>query len=283
MIKEYRLKTVDGYKIMCESYDSALGVVTDCRKRTNTSSSFDDMNDGKLGGHGADFCGVKNYEEALDLLEHGYQPIVEKLKVAMKANVMGAGKRITFHNDIVGYAPIVPLAILGVPSSMINSKMKPIKAKVVDVYYDGTFPWYVNSEDIIKNGSKVLSVIMDLEQQGYRFNLYQIQSYSDGSGCDMLKVKLKDSCQPIDLKRMSFPMAHTGFFRVIGFDWYGKTPKGKYRCAYGRALAHESKCNSKLPEMFKEMFGSNAIYVSGAKLHQQSDKEKYLREMFTGK
>lgn len=281
MIKEFKIKSCNDYKVMCETYNSASDVVNDCRKRNITDRMFNNMNDGNLGGKSFDWCGVKSYDEALNLLEYGYQPIVEELKTQIKANVQGDGKRISFHNDIVGYAPIVPLAVLGVPNSMINSFMKPIKAKVIDVYYDGTFPWSVNSEDIIKTGSKLISVILDLEQQGYRFNLYQIQSYSDYEDCDLMCVKLKDAAQPIDLKRISFPIAHTAFFRVIGFDWYSKTPQGKYRSCYGHALCHEDRVNSKLKEMFKEMFGNNAVYVSGSKLHKEKNPEKYLKEVFT--
>lgn len=281
MIKEFKIKACNGYKVMCEIYNSTADVVNDCKKRSITDKNFDNMNDGNLGGNRSAWCGVKSYEEALNLLESGYQPIVDKMKENLKATVQGNAKRISFHNDIVGYAPIVPLAVLGVPNSMINSRMKPIKAKVVDVYYEGTFPSRVSSDKIINAGSKVISAIMMLEQQGYRFNLYQIQSYADQKGCDMLCVKVKDATQPIDLKRMSFPIAHTAFFRVIGFDWYSKTPQGKYRCGYGHALFHEERVSEKTTEMFKEMFGGNAVCISGAKLQEEKEPEKYLKEVFT--
>ena len=281
MINEFKIKACKGYDIMCETYNSAFEVVVDCKKRNITDKSFHNMNNGRLGGQGESWCGVKSYDEALEYLEKGYQPIVDKLKMQIRANVQGTGKRISFHNDIVGYAPIVPLAVLGVPNSMINSYMKPIKSKVIDVYYDGTFSCGVNSDDTIKTGGKVISVILDLGQQGYRFNFYQVQSYADEDNCDMMCVKLKDAAQPIDLKRMSFPIAHIAFFRVIGFDWYSKTPKGTYRFGYGHALCHENKVNKKLPEIFKEMFGNNAVYISGNKLLKEENPEKYLKEVFT--
>ena len=283
IIVEYKSKCANGYKIMCESYNSAADVVRDCREREFISGKgFDNMGDGHLGGNKPSWLGVESYEQALRLLEEGYQPVVEEMKTMIKTNLQGEGKRISFHNDIVGYAPIVPLAIMGVPNAMVNSHMKQIKAKVVDVYYDGVFACGVSSEDIIKTGSKVIAAILQLEQQGYRFNLYQVQSYSDEKDCDMMTVKLKDAAQPLDLKRISFPLTHTGFFRVIGFDWYSKTPKGKYRPCYGHAIGYEGSVKSKLPAMFKEMFGSNAVFVSGAELLQKGDKgEEYLKEVFT--
>lgn len=267
---------------MCESYNSAMDVVNDCRKRKITSSSFSNMNDGNLGDHDVEWCGVDSYDQALEYLQNGYQPTVDKLKETIKINLQGEGKRISFHNDIVGYAPIVPLAVLGVPNSMINSTMKKIKAKVVDVYYDMTCHCGTKSDDIIEYGSKVLSAIIKLEQSGYRFNIYAIQSYSDSDNADMICVKIKDACQPIDLKRCSFPLTHTGFFRVIGFDWYSKTPKGRYRVCYGHAMAHENKIKDKLSESFKEMFGGNAVYISATKIQSLGDKaEEHLKEVLT--
>lgn len=282
VIREYKLQSANGYKIMCEQYNSAAEVVADCKTRKITNRSFDNMADGNLGGHDTDWCGVDSYDEAIEYLEKGYQTVVDQLKSAIKADLTGNGKRISFHNDIVGYAPVVPLAIIGVPNAMVNSHMKQIKAKVVDVYYDGVFGSEVSSENIIKTGSKVIAAILQLEQQGYRFNLYQVQSYSDREDCDMMTVKLKDAAQPIDLKRISFPLTHTGFFRVIGFDWYSKTPKGEYRPFYGHAIGYEESVKSKLPAMFKEMFGSNAVFVSGAELLQKGELgEEYLKEVFT--
>lgn len=279
VIREY--KVANGYKIMCERYNSAAEVVNDAKTRKITNSRFDNMAV-NLGGQSSCWSGVKNYKEALQLLSEGYQPVVEKLKAEIKANVQGNAKRVSFRNDIVGYAPVVPLAIMGVPNAMMNSYMKTIKAKVVDVYYDGTFRSGVKSDDILKTGAKVLSVIIALEQQGYRFNLYQAQSYADGEDCDMLVVKIKDAAQPLDLKRVSFPMTHTAFFRVIGFDWYSKTPRGKFRSAYGHALVNEGRVNKKIDEIAKTMFGENAVYISGEQLRQEGSRaEEYLKERFT--
>lgn len=283
VIVEYKSKCANGYKIMCESYNSAADVVRDCREREFVSGrGFNNMGDGHLGGHTPDWLGVESYEQALKLLEEGYQPVVEEMKTMIKTNLQGEAKRISFHNDVVGYAPIVPLAIMGVPNSMLNSYMKPIKSKVVDVYYDGTFRGVTSSSDIIATGAKVISVIMKLEQQGYRFNLYQVQGYSDERGTNLMKVKLKDACQPIDIKRISFPMTHTAFFRVIGFDWYSKTPRGRYISSYGMVLSDINKTSGKLSEMFKEMFGKNAVYVSGNELKYKGEGgEQYLTEVFT--
>lgn len=248
-----------------EVFSSANEVVEVSSRRKITSSSFHDMNDPSQVDKS--WTGVASLDEALELMKSGYQPTVDKMKTGIKANVQGQGKRISFFNDVVGYAPIVPLALQGVPTSMQNSYMKPIKAKVLNIYYDMTASCGTSKEAIIKAGQKLLAAIMELEMQGYKFNLYAIQSYWENSdkGCDLLCTKIKSSNTPLDLKRISFPLTHTAYFRVIGFDWYSKTPNGKHRSGYGRALGYDFN-EQVMQQGFKEIFGDNCIVFSCSKV-----------------
>lgn len=264
-------KTIDiGKKkiaVMAERYNSANEVVADCEKRKITDSDFEDVTKAT----GWEWRGVESYEDALNLMRFGYQPTVEKLKGQLKVSRMGNGKRIAFVNDVVGAVPVVPLALMGIPNSMIDMRMKPIKCKVVDVYYDMTMSCGTDSETIIANGQKLLGAVLELERQGYRFNLYGVQSYYRDDSADILTVRVKSANQPINLKRMSFPLTHTGFFRVIGFDWYSKTPEGKFRFGYGHALGYDLN-DKDLREFGKKMFGDNAIYIAASRMNDETEE-----------
>lgn len=272
--KTINVRRHKNYKVNVERYESAQEVVKHCKERPITDGSFDDKSKERFGS----WEGVESYEEALDLLKNGYQPTVDNLQDAVKANRLGEGKRISFMNDIQGFCPIVPLALKGVPQSMINMTMKPIKCKVIDVYYDMTTNCGTDSETIIENGQKLLGAIIALEKQGYKFNLYAVQTYSDSDSADMMIVKVKSSSTPIDLKRISFPLTHTAFFRVIGFDWYSRTPHGKYRSGYGHALRYEFG-GKELSEFGEQMFGKNALFLSGRAI--QDESEEHIKEVLT--
>ena len=259
-IRTFKVKAFGDSDFHVEFYDSAYQVVEDCKVRKMTSSEFHDMRHYDIDR----WHGVNSYDDALKLMETGYQPTVDKLKASIKANLSGQAKRISFHNDVVGYAPIVPLAIMGVPQSMMNSYMKPVKAKVIDVYYDMTASCGMKAKQFIDAGSKLLAAIMELEMQGYRMNIYATQNYYRDDA-DMLCVKVKSANQPLDLKRISFPLTHPAFFRVIGFDWYSKVPGGKYRFGYGHSVAYDYD-EEALQKGFKEMFGDNAVAFSCAKI-----------------
>ena len=272
--KEVKVNSRRAMRFHVEHFDSAQEVARTCTTRQITSTLFDDMRERDINS----WFGVKSYDEALELLRNGYQPTVDAMGGVFRASRNGVAKRITFQNEIQGFAPVVPLALKGVPNCMVNMTMKPIKAKVIDVCYDMTASCSVNSSDIIKAGQALLGTIVELEKQGYRFNIYAVQSYSDETSCDMLAVKVKSSGQPLDLKRISFPLTHTAFFRVIGFDWYSKVPGGKHRSGYGHALGYEIN-NAELQESAKQLFGKSAVYFSAANIIGK-DKES-IKEVLT--
>lgn len=273
--KKVTTSSHNNYNIHMECFNSAQEVVKTCQERKVTDSNFHNMATHSID---EDWHQVKSYAEALDLMKTGYQPTVEKMRDVFKTKVSGEGKRFSFQNNIQGFAPVVPLALKGVPNCMMDMRMKPIKNKVIDVYYDMVASCSVGGEQIIKAGQMLLGSIVELERQGYRFNLYAVQSYSGNKDCDMMVVKLKDSAQPLDIKRISFPLTHTAFFRVIGFDWYSKVPEGKYRGGYGRALSYDFS-EKELQDMAHQLWGKTAIYFSAAKIIKVS--EEHIKEVLS--
>lgn len=270
------------FSVNTEIYENSEQMVNDLTTRSITNSRFDNIQKRSFD----DWEGVKTYDECLNYLRNGYQPVVEELKKSVKPSIKGESKRITFQNNVVGGNPIVPLAMIGVPNNMLDMQMKPIKSKVLDVYYDVTCPCTVNSEDIIKAGQIVLETIMKLEQQGYKFNLYAVQCYSDDRSADLLAIKIKSSNQPIDLKRMSYALTHTSFFRVLGFDWYTRFPKGKWRPSLGKPIATVLDYDTdKVNEFIRQIFGKNSMLLSGSIMHKnhRNSKDEYISRVITAK
>jgi len=230
-----------------------------------------------------DFEGVATFDEALDLLANGYQPTVDKLKEEEKhIDIRGQGKRFTFRNDVVGYNPVVPLFLQGVPNCMVNTTMKPIKTKVLDIYYDIGAVGDVSPEDIIKSGQTLLAAIMELEMQGYRFNLYITKSqYSCGdTSTDMLFIKIKNANTPLDLRRMSFPLSHPAFQRCITFDWYEKVPGGKPRSGYGHSLAYDYT-SEEMERAMEELLGRKCLFI--ARKYTLDKGKEYIKSLLTNK
>lgn len=268
------LKTVlaDRMKCKIEQYSGTNELLADLQTRTMKSGGWHEPEFSK-------WSGIESQEELDKMLREGYEAPVQRLKDIVKIKASGNGKRITFKNDIVGGNPIVPLAMMGIPNSMINMHMKPIKNKVLDVYYDMTCSWDIKAFQIEDAGEEVLGAILELEAQGYRFNLYSVNSYSDCRDCDILAVKVKDANQPFDLKRMSFSLMHPAFFRIVGFDWYGKCPISKYKVAYGRALGIDVG-ETRAKEIYRQVFGKNAIFFQASEIVKGTSKD-HIKEVLT--
>lgn len=264
-----------------EFYNSVYDMVQELLHRPVRHSQYD-MRKKDLD---KDWHGVAKYQDALDLLSSGYQPVVDALKEKLNPTA-GAGEvpRFSFHNNIVGFAPVVPLALKGVPESMIDMRMTSIKAKVIDIFYDMTANCDKDIDQFIKAGEAILSAIMSLERQGYRFNLYAVQSYtstSDGGTTDILCIKIKSSGTPLDIKRMSYPLTHPSFFRVIGFDWQGKSPITRYLgSGRGRAIGYDYT-EDEIRKLVSEMFGEASCYISCSTLIDNDYDQEKLKEMFT--
>lgn len=272
---EVRGSTLD---VRTEMYNSAYEVAEDCKNRAVRHKIYDMS---KVNVHKS-WHGVGSYEEALDLMRNGYQPTVEELRGELNVAPKD-GARISFKNSIEGFAPVVPLALKGVPNCMINMRMKPIKCKVLDVYYDMTANCDKEPEEFIKAGQALLGTVIELEKQGYRFNLYALQSYGTSwdKSYDLLCVKIKSSDKPLDLKRISFPLTHPSFFRVIGFDWQGKSPITRnIGSGRGRAMGYEYDSED-IRKIIRALYGDNACYISCSKFIGSGYDTKNLKEQFT--
>ena len=273
IIKEFNVKALHNHKIMVEIFDSAFEVIKVAKTRKIIDKRFSNMEKKELK---EDWHGVKTYDEALHLMETGYQPTVEEFKKTIQVNFSEQVKRVAFKNDVVGYAPIVPLALLNVPQSMQNSCIKPMKEKIIDIYYDLSATGAYNADKFIEVGSKLLSAIIELEAQGYKFNIYAVQSGYDRRSSDVLCIKVKSSNTPFNLRRISFPLTHPAFLRVIGFDWNSKTPRGKYRDGYGKPFGGVFN-QDELTNAFTEMFGKKCVFFSCEKIIGKG--KDYLKEV----
>ncbi|MCQ2059744.1 MAG: hypothetical protein MJY71_07965 [Bacteroidaceae bacterium] len=216
----------------------------------------------------SDWYGVSSKEEAYKLLHDGWSEKLHEMRtLANKVKTNGSGKRITFQNNVTGFAPVVPLAIMNLPNSMIDTRMKPIKSKVVRIIYNIGCNACTSSDTILKNGMNVIEAVINLENSGYRCEILAMQAYAGGcspyNSADVLMLKIKDANQPMDLKRVMFPLIHPAMFRVVGFDWQDTCPIGKSRSAKGRPLSREV---SNVDELIKEAFGEDYYYFDGQQM-----------------
>lgn len=268
-MKHYIVKSkTQKHTFNVEEFESAFELVQTNKSRPVTPQWKDDSLE--KDGVSKSFNGVSTIGEAYDLLETGWTQGLEEMNMAIgNAKTIAAHKRVAFKNDVVGFAPIVPLAMMNVPHSMINTALKSVKSKVIKIMYNMGDSCGTTTEQFFNRGKKVMETVVALERSGYRCELYSAQSYSNGETSDFLLVKVKEANQPLDVKRVMFPFTHPAMFRVIGFEWEDKCPSAIYRIGRGRPL-HKSITNA--PTAIKEAFGDEYVYLD-ASIENKSKEE----------
>lgn len=253
-----------GYTCHIDDFSSAFEMA-DYLRNQELTGTFEDVREEIPSD--SDFYGVKSIDEAYSLLEGGYEPRNLKEIVSKVNDIQLKCERVrtVFSNEVVGFVPNVPLAMMGVPNSMIMSHRIPIKSKIVRIMYDPEIYASLKEKDIQKSALNLIEMICKLEASGYRVELSLLNVFAGNSSAktiDIASVCIKEASRNLDVKRMLFPLLHRAWFRCIGFRYQDISPRAVYRRARGRAF---SSCVTDIERerIFTEVFGDNAFFFNG--------------------
>lgn len=170
------------------------------------------------------FSGGVTYNEAVEIMRYGddklFKKILDKKKKADITKIIGQSqKRRKQNNDMVGFTANVPAYLSGNPMAMINRNDLRETHKILDIYLNGGVSAGISSDKVQEVGTVYLNVIDILEKLGYRCNLYIGDSSIHNDEKMFMLVKIKTDREPLNIKKMAFPIAHVGMFRRIGFRW----------------------------------------------------------------
>lgn len=228
-------------KIVYEHFSSIEKLLKTISGRQNNEAMSGQNQSQKVGAERTRFCGTESFEDAVSLMANGWDEkladVKKKYEVATKQNASGNVSRIRPTSGVVGYAPLVPNAIRGLPNSMISSERVPQKVKCVSIYYASGVDAGWSQDSMIESGIAVLRIVNNLELKGYRVKLTLVAKSSEGGGeRAILCVDMKDFRQQLDLKKLCFPLLHPSMLRRIAFRWLETVPsltsKG-FRGGYG--------------------------------------------------
>lgn len=201
-----------------------------------------------------------SYKQARDMMIHGYEKSVEavnsRVSQLQKQSFEKPPRRVS---DYCGFAPIVPAVIIGLPKTMWNNKKDMKKSKCVTVVYDVGVSACVSKKELEEHGAKVVSYIMNLERLGYRVRVDAICGFASGYAY-AVRIPIKNENNPINLKRIAFPMTHVAFLRTLGFDWYERCPDAEYMSGYGTPLYAMSSDDRK--EFLDTVLNENEYYIN---------------------
>lgn len=183
------------------------------------------------------FTQTKNYEEATKLLQNGWDSmaneLVKKLKVEQNQIVDAQVKKILF--DVVGFQASVPRYLQGIPTSMVNKKLVPVKQRVITLNKDISYNCGISTDEIIKASVQTLHLIKKIEAQGIRVNLNLIWAIGAGQTKEVLKIRLKSANERLNISKLAFPLVHPSMLRRLCFRYVETAPTitQSYEWGYG--------------------------------------------------
>lgn len=180
----------------------------------------------ELGSSRYDFTKTNSYEEAEDLLLHGWDEMAEKLtKKINNVKCQNGYKNKTVYG-VQGYQACVPRYLQGMPDSMVSNKRIVTKQKVLNIVKDFGYSGSTSAQTIENESIKVLKAVSDLESRGYRVNLsITFVSRCNGGKYTSMLVKIKNASQRMNIKQMAFPLVHPSMFRRIVFGLIERLPE----------------------------------------------------------
>lgn len=222
---------------------SSIGEFYSYIKETEVNETFKDAKlSSETGSY--NFTGTESYEEAENLLLNGCSNMAKKLNEAVeKANMKMTKEERKMVYDICGYQASVPRYLQGVPTNMINTKVVVKKNKVITLNKMINYNCGVSTETIIDESVKLVRVIRMIESSGTRVNLNLLNvshgiTKIDGRNYEhyeVLKIRLKNSNQKLNISKLAFPLVHPSMLRRIIFRYFEVVPTipSSFRWGYG--------------------------------------------------
>lgn len=229
-------------KVIYEEFRSLDQLMRELKKRPKNAIMKSENSSER---RGKSFSGTDSYEEAEKLLENGYVEVLSKLRSDVK-NKSKISSKFTSeldhpipHNAVVGYAPCVPAAILGLPNSMISTDRKPMKRKTLSILYSIGANCDTKADWFTQAGAAMLSAVDIIERSGIQTEIWMnFFPSQNGDELTFPTVKIKSYGERYSVQKISFPIANPSMFRRIGFKWLETTPditqKG-FSSGYGRS------------------------------------------------
>lgn len=186
------------------------------------------------------FTQTSSYDEAQKLFKDGWstmaQKLTKKLDVIKNQVVDAQVQKIMY--DVVGFQASVPRYLQGIPTSMVNKKLVPVKQRVITLNKDISYNCGITTDDIIEASVQTLQLIKKIEAQGIRVQLNLVWGVRAGNTKEIAKIRLKSANERLNISKLAFPLVHPSMLRRLCFRYLEVAPSvtDSYSWGYGKPL-----------------------------------------------
>lgn len=167
------------------------------------------------------FTGTASFEQADNLRRKGDKKslaMLNEYKIKFDKYIQyNNGYKIKQRNDIHGFVPIVPNAIIGLPLSMINQSREAKKVKGIDIFYNVSIRSATETKDIARKGAIMLSLIDALERKGFRVNLKVGSVSMKKNTVHGVVTTMKRYDEPLNIRKLAYYLVNPSCLRRTFF------------------------------------------------------------------
>lgn len=201
---------------------------------------------------GYEFTRTRNFEEAVMLMENGWEDMSKKLNTTLRAkeNELQPVYKKRPSLNVCGYQAVVPLYLQGIPTNMIDKKNVVIKQKVITINKSIDYHAGIGQQQIVDESIKALQIVKKLESKGYRINLNIVLGTTKNLKSFIVSVRIKSAGERLNISKLAFPLVHPSMLRRLMFRFIEVYPKITKDFVYGYGRPSRS---SELKDVISKM------------------------------
>ena len=211
-----------------------------------------------------EFTKTKTFDEAMDMLENGWYEEAKKIEkeMSVEGRSLFDKDEVKFIQSVAGFHPIVPNYLMGLPNSMVSSKIVAKKQKVVTLNLNISFSAIVSTGEIEDVCIKALRIVKSIESKGCRvnFNVFfasKKPDYATGHiRYSTIKLRVKNANERLNVSKVCFPVVHPSMLRRIFFRVVETSPIFTREFVYGYGIAMS---NEELATIYKDIMKGEYI------------------------
>lgn len=204
----------------------------------------------------ADWHGTATFADACQLAQSGYTDAVARMRNISNAASKQVNERVAYKrgravNSYVGGTPNTVRAMAGLPRDMRRAKRERKPVAGVTIVYDAAASWRTSTDDLIKRGAHLLTLINLLTRQGVPVRLVLAASCRIGATAHVAEVTLKDYGTPCNMAKLAYYVAHPSAFRRLAFAWLETTPiMTAYDDGYGYSMGNTDETRKAMRDYY---------------------------------
>jgi len=162
------------------------------------------------------------FAEALQMARHGWPEGTKKAKRLLdklEVPVLQANHDTTVH-DVTGAYVDVGTYVTGAPECMVDFQPDTRPVRFAHIVVGGNYNWRVDTEAVMMRGVAIAAAIDALESRGVRCSVDVVTCttarYLDyKSGALTTRLPVKEAHEPLNLDKLVFTVAHSGYCRRL--------------------------------------------------------------------